>query len=136
MSQVSWPGKGLVVLHIQKIAAKGTHTLMPWMLFVPRKLKLWAFLTVWLLIIGLWHTTKSATVRVKGRKAAGGAIVSIGVDTKAHMPMKHPISREAHIKALMIGLDSDSDFEHPIHQQRAGMMVRGCQYHPTLPSLH
>ena len=42
----------------------------------------------------------------KGRKEAGVAMVSKGVDAKVYTPIKLPMLRELHISAMAVGLEA------------------------------
>ena len=50
-------------------------------------------------------SAKSCHSKGNGRKAAGLATASAGVGTQAYIPIKLPISREAQIKAMAVGLE-------------------------------
>ena len=42
----------------------------------------------------------------KGKKRAGVAVVSLGVGVQPYMPMKLLSSRDAHLKAMAVGLEA------------------------------
>ena len=50
--------------------------------------------------------SKKHNNKEKGKKGAGVATVSMGKEIKPYMPVKLPLSREAHIETILVGLEA------------------------------
>ena len=68
MNQVSWPDKGLGVLHLWPMRAEGTCPLMPWMILLPGKPKRLALQVSWPWTKMLYPRKRSPTPREKARR--------------------------------------------------------------------
>ena len=99
-------GKGLGVLHLQLMRAKGAHPPITWMMHPLGKPK-WSALLASLTMDQDDKSKKMKPhIKEKGKKRL--RVATVGRPT--YTPVKVPLSRDAHLQVMAVGLEAANGF--------------------------